>query len=74
MTARPAGPAPRCQYHFSPMHWQTSWGYPSWVCVLCMEDGSTEAVEGDALDEDTYFPGIPDYDRFGRPSWGDDDL
>lgn len=26
-------------------------------------------VEGDALDDDTYLPGIPDYDRFNRPSW-----
>lgn len=26
-------------------------------------------IEGEPY-EDTYFPGIPDYDRFGRPAWG----
>lgn len=25
-------------------------------------------IEGEPF-EDTYLPGIPDYDRFGRPSW-----
>lgn len=25
-------------------------------------------IEGEPY-EDTYLPGIPDYDRFGRPSW-----
>lgn len=25
-------------------------------------------LEGEP-NEDTYLPGIPDYDRFGRPSW-----
>lgn len=28
-------------------------------------------VEGEPY-EDTYFPGIADYDRFGRPSWGEE--
>lgn len=29
-------------------------------------------IEGEP-NEDTYLPGIPDYDRFNRPSWGTDD-
>lgn len=86
MTAQPAGPAPRCTYHHVPMHWQTSWGYPSFVCSLCMGSGGTEAFEGEPQEdgpisyggpllegepyEDTYLPGIADYDRFGRPAWG----
>jgi hypothetical protein len=68
VTAQPAGPAPRCSYHHVPMHWQTGWGYPSYVCTACMESGGDE-LEGEPY-EDTYFPGIADYDRFGRPSWG----
>lgn len=30
-------------------------------------------VEGEPY-EDSYFLGIPDYDRFNRPSWGTDVL
>lgn len=29
----------------------------------------TDDLEGEPF-EDTYFPGVPDYDLFGRPSWG----
>jgi hypothetical protein len=55
---------PTCPTHFVPLFWQTGWGYPSWECGQCMES----SIEGEPY-EDTYFPGIADYDRFGRPSW-----
>jgi hypothetical protein len=32
----------------------------------------TVDIEGEPF-EDTYLPGIPDYDRFNRPSWGEDE-
>ena len=34
-------------------------------------DDALALLEGEP-NEDTYFPGIPDYDRFNRPSWETD--
>lgn len=43
---------------------------PGWVDV---PGGNWEEPEGEPY-EDSYFLGIPDYDRFNRPSWGTDVL
>lgn len=36
------------------------------------QDAPAWEPEGEPY-EDTYLPGIPDYDRFNRPSWGEEE-
>lgn len=46
------------------------------TCIQCEGDARAEASEPEGYDLDraeTYFYGTPDYDRFGRPSWGEED-
>lgn len=41
-------------------------------CPGCGGHAVCSCLEGEP-NEDTYFPGIPDYDRFNRPSWGEEE-
>lgn len=35
---------PLCSVHGTPMVWQDSWGWPGWVCGLCMESTPEEGL------------------------------